>query len=258
MNNCEYKPLVSIVTVVFNCSNSLERTIQSVISQNYNNIQYIIIDGGSTDGSVEIIKTYSSFLYYWVSEQDSGIYNAWNKGLKKATGDIIGILNADDWYFPDTINNVIEISKEIVEEKFIITGAIKKFKSNNSFYQCVTNKKQFEQRIIKEMYINHPATFVSSAVYKDIGYFSENYRISSDYDFILRAHIRKIPFYFTNKILVNMDLGGTSNKFSNLCLMCNEKYKIRKPYLNSFYNFITAKLWLFGMIIKNLLNKISS
>ena len=104
MNNTA--PVISIVTIVFNGERHLEQTIQSVLDQNYPNLQYIIIDGGSTDHSLEIIKKYEKDLYFWTSEKDKGISDAFNKGIAHATGDIIGIINADDWYEPRTFERV--------------------------------------------------------------------------------------------------------------------------------------------------------
>ena len=98
---------VSIITVVYNGANFIEQTIKSVISQDYNNLEYIIIDGGSTDGTQDIIKKYDDKIAFWVSEKDSGIYNAMNKGWRKASGDFIGILNADDYYLEGTITQVV-------------------------------------------------------------------------------------------------------------------------------------------------------
>src|SRR6185369_14725253 len=101
------KPLVSIITVAYNAYPFIEKTIQSVLSQTYSPIEYIIIDGGSTDYTVDIIKGYSNRIAYWSSEKDNGISEAFNKGLSKATGDIIGIINADDWYENDTVERVV-------------------------------------------------------------------------------------------------------------------------------------------------------
>src|ERR1044072_3693479 len=101
-------PTVSIITVVFNAEKHLEQTINSVLAQTFTDIEYIIIDGGSTDGSVGIIKKYEGQLSYWISEKDKGIADAFNKGITRATGEIIGLINADDWYEPDTVRLVVE------------------------------------------------------------------------------------------------------------------------------------------------------
>src|SRR5438876_262604 len=101
-------PVISIITIVFNGERHLEQTIRSVLDQNYAAIQYIIIDGGSTDNSLNIIKKYEKDLYFWSSEKDNGISDAFNKGIVRATGDIVGIINADDWYEPNTFERVAQ------------------------------------------------------------------------------------------------------------------------------------------------------
>ena len=106
MNSFSLK--VSIVTVSYNCEATIEQTIQSVLSQDYDNVEYIIIDGGSTDGTIEIIRRYESNIAYWNSEPDRGISDAFNKGINCCTGEIVGILNADDLYLPGTVSTVVQ------------------------------------------------------------------------------------------------------------------------------------------------------
>jgi glycosyltransferase involved in cell wall biosynthesis len=103
-----YQPLVSIVTIVYNGEKHLEQTIRSVLNQTYPKIEYIIIDGGSTDRSPDIIRKYNKSLAYWVSEKDNGVSDAFNKGIAKSTGDIIGLINSDDWYEETTVENVVK------------------------------------------------------------------------------------------------------------------------------------------------------
>ncbi|HKC67578.1 MAG TPA: glycosyltransferase family 2 protein, partial [Bacteroidia bacterium] len=104
-------PLVSVITVVYNGAKHLEQTINSVLDQEYKNVEYIIIDGGSADGTIDIIKRYEDKVDYWQSERDGGIYFAMNKGISLAKGELIGILNADDFYLPDTVRKVVDADK---------------------------------------------------------------------------------------------------------------------------------------------------
>ena len=103
----EQLPLVSIITIVFNGEKHLQQTIESVLGQTYPKIEYIIIDGGSKDNSISIIEKYSSRLAYWISEPDKGISDAFNKGISKANGEIIGLINADDWYEKDAVEKIV-------------------------------------------------------------------------------------------------------------------------------------------------------
>ena len=105
--NSYSSPLVSIITVVFNGERFIEKTINSVISQTYKNIEYIIIDGGSTDKTLDIIRQYEDRIDYWISEPDNGIYNAMNKGIKLSRGKLIGLINSDDWYMENAVETVV-------------------------------------------------------------------------------------------------------------------------------------------------------
>ena len=138
-------PKVSIITVVYNGAEYIEQTIQSVINQSYKNLEYIIIDGGSTDGTQNIIKKYEQNIAYWVSEKDAGMYHAMNKGWQKATGDIIGVLNADDYYLEETIQKVVAVFEN--QNTAIVFGGMTKLrkigekgKSTKSATPCLIQK----------------------------------------------------------------------------------------------------------------------
>mgnify|MGYP001352989830 CR=1 FL=1 len=111
MSNSENKPLITIITVVLNNKKKIDKALKSVISQSYKNIELVVIDGGSTDGTKNIIKKYKKKINYWISEKDDGIYDAINKGIKKSTGDIIGILHSDDYFYKDGISIVAKYFK---------------------------------------------------------------------------------------------------------------------------------------------------
>ena len=208
MNNLK----VSIVTVVYNGAQYIEETIKSVIDQAYDNLEYIIIDGGSTDGTQDIIKKYDDQIAYWVSEKDTGIYNAMNKGWRKATGDLIGILNADDYYLEGSVVKVVEA---FIESKAdIIYGGMTKLRrigEQNYYREVVPNLELMEQT----MGIFHPSTFVSKKVYEALSGYNEKYQLSSDYDFLLRAYLKKYTFHEVNSSLAVFRIGGVSNANCN-------------------------------------------
>jgi glycosyltransferase involved in cell wall biosynthesis len=201
-------PKVSVITVVYNGANYIEQTIKSVINQDYKNLEYIIIDGGSTDGTQDIIKKYEENIAYWVSEKDSGIYNAMNKGWKKSTGDIIAILNADDYYLEGTITKVIKSFNESKAD--IVYGNMTKLREIGEapFFKevepCIDIMEQ-------TMGVFHPSTFVSRNVYEDLIGYNEKYKLSSDYDFLLRAYQKKYQFQYLNSSLSVFRIGGVSN-----------------------------------------------
>lgn len=201
-------PKVSIITVVYNGVEYIEQTIQSVINQSYKNLEYIIIDGGSTDGTQEIIKKYEQNITYWVSEKDAGMYHAMNKGWQKATGDIIGILNADDYYLDGVIQKVVTAFEN--QNAAIVFGGMTKLRKigkKNFFKEISPNLSMMEQT----MGIFHPSTFILRKVYEELGGYNEKYKLSSDYDFLLRAYKKSIQFYEIKESLVVFRIGGVSN-----------------------------------------------
>lgn len=180
------KPLISIITVVFNGENYLEETILSVLNQDYYNVEYIIIDGGSTDETINIIRKYEQVIDYWVSESDKGIYDAMNKGILASTGDIIGIVNADDTLYVDTLKNIQVLmtsknldyvygSVHLMDEKGDVVGEMK----------CM-NLEEISLKKYVDMPFPHPSLFICAEVYKNLGLFNLKYRLSADYDFVLR------------------------------------------------------------------------
>lgn len=207
--NLEIKPILSIITVVFNGEKYLEQTINSVIAQNIPDLEYIIIDGGSTDGTIDIINKYSDYISYWISEPDSGIYEAINKGIKACSGKYVGIINSDDWYEPDVFSAVLETLKS--DQYDIVCGLLRLWE-DNKVMGIQGNTSDF---LIHGM-ISHPTCFVKQAVYKEIGLFDGNYKIAGDYDFMLRCLRANLVFNFQEYIIANFRLSGISNQNANL------------------------------------------
>jgi len=181
------KPLFSIVTVVYNGENTIEETIKSILAQTYKNVEYIIIDGGSTDGTLDIIKKYENEISYWESETDKGIYDAMNKGIRISKGEIIGIVNADDTLYPDTLTNVQEL---IALNNLDYTyGKVHLMDKDGVVFGETGFMK--EEEMISKKYIDmpfpHPSMFVRREIYDEIGLYSLKFRLSSDYDFVLRV-----------------------------------------------------------------------
>jgi glycosyltransferase involved in cell wall biosynthesis len=195
-----------VVTVVYNGGKTLEDTINSVINQTYDNVEYILIDGGSKDGTLDIIKKYEDKIAYWVSESDKGIYDAMNKGIRLASGDWIHLLNADDYYF--NINVLQKAAEYLKDEKksfYYFTmmqnffGKIKEYKYH--YHYC---------RLFYSAYLPHPTLFVSSFQYKSLGLYKTNLIIAADHDFILRL-CKKFKANFIDLPLVVMNLSGISS-----------------------------------------------
>ena len=175
----ENKPLLSIVTVVYNGEQYLENTILSIVNQDYNNIEYIIIDGGSSDGTVNIIKKYEDKITYWVSEKDNGIYDAMNKGISVASGSFINFMNAGDSFYS---NNVLSnIAKELISyDNEIIYGNVVYERQDGAVFIDDKSRKRYAN--IYE--INHQSCFYSLGLHEKYGLYSIKYPISADFLFL--------------------------------------------------------------------------
>lgn len=219
-SSVSYQPLVSIITVVYNGEAYLEQTISSVLEQQYPAIEYIIIDGGSTDKSVEIIRRYQSKLAYWISEKDRGISDAFNKGLAKATGEFVGIINADDWYEPDTIMKVVDE----IQHADIVYGDMRLFKNEHPDIIFKGN----HQFLHREMSINHPTVFIRKKWYDQYGGFNSDYQLAMDYELIIRFLTAGAKLKYIPKVLANMRWAGASDK--NWKKGCQESLAIKNHY----------------------------
>lgn len=201
-------PKVSIVTVVLNGAKHIEQTINSVLNQKYKNLEYIIIDGGSTDGTQKIIEKYETRITYWESKKDNGISDAFNNGIKRASGEIIGIINADDWYEPNAISIIVN-EMNLNEKVEIFYGKIMVHGGRPSIPYPVS--PMAHTKLIYKMTLAHPAVFIKKATYEKYGMFNEQYRIAMDYDFLLRSLLSGVRFKYVNQISANYRTGGVSH-----------------------------------------------
>lgn len=193
-------PKISIVTPSFNQGEYLEETILSVIGQNYPNLEYIIIDGGSKDNSVDIIRKYEKHLTYWVSENDHGQADAINKGFKIATGDLFGWINSDDIYMPNVFNNIISSKPRSLD--YIIFGEAIHFRSNfnsiSSFGSHVFNSFSSNALNLAEFFIQ-PSTFWSQSVWNKYGPLQKNLIYTFDWNYFLTLFKNNVEFLYINK-----------------------------------------------------------
>ncbi len=227
--------LVTIVTVTYNAEDLLEETILSVIGQDYENIEYIIIDGGSTDGTLEIIKKYEEKIDYWISEPDEGIYSAMNKAIEKATGEWINFMNAGDTFVDKKTISIVMHSLE--EDTDVIFGD----HMQNGKLCSVEGRK-----ITRLIPCCHQSLFVKTHVHKKYPY-NTMYRIAADYEVLLKMHLDGKKFQYIKKPIANYLRNGFSDQnqirwqLENLTLMMNNHIDLGEIIQSSAYNLIENK-----------------
>lgn len=202
--------MISIVTVVYNGAKHLEDAIKSVEDQTYDNIEYLIIDGQSTDGTLDIIQNHKHNLSFWVSEPDGGIFDAMNKGIRKASGDFIGILNADDWYEHNTIQAVVDKANSLGPQAEEVVIYCDYYQYDEELDPGIKTKKYSSLNYKKGMSISHQALFVSRKIYEKFGAYNLDYHLAADYDFFLRMMQAGIKFVKLDSHGVNIRSGGQS------------------------------------------------
>ena len=199
------EPLLTVVTVVYNGALHIEKAVQSVLSQDYLNIEYIIIDGCSSDGTIDIIQSYENKIDYWMSAPDQGIYDAMNKGIMLSRGELIGFLNSDDYYEPGAIRAVIEDYKNkccrgiYYGNSFVIQADLR------IRYLSIGNASLW-----RGLGFKHQAMFVHRDIHKQFGLYNLAYRIAADYDFVLSAVSKGVKLIHIDKTIVNYSNTGTS------------------------------------------------
>lgn len=215
-------PLISIITVCLNSECTLERAFNSILNQSCRNMEYIIVDGVSTDRTLNIVTEYqkrfdsNNIRFKWITELDSGIYDAMNKGIAMSSGQIIGILNSDDYYETNTI--------ELIANAFHTHPEIGIFYGFLRFIQgdleLQTYRYRYENYLLnKQMQVfsatQHPTCFVKREVYHQIGHFDTQFRTAADYDFLIRAMKAGIQFQALDAVLCNFCTGGVSHTMSS-------------------------------------------
>ncbi len=248
---------VSIITVCYNSEKYIEFAIQSVLNQDYKNIEYIIIDGNSKDKTLEIVKSYQNRISKIVSEKDKGIYDAMNKGIMAATGDIIGILNSDDIYLNNNvISNVVNVfNSNKTQSIFADIMYVERENTDNVIRYWKSNSyKQGAFR--KGWHPAHPTFFVRKEVYDKYGIFNLEFPLAADFELMLRFLERyQISSIYLPNPLIKMRLGGATNKniknIINQNLECYKAFKINNIKVSPFYALYRLVPKLKQFFIKN-------
>lgn len=234
------KPLISIITVCYNSEKTIKDTIESVLNQTYTNIEYILVDGASEDCTVDVIKSYEvkfrkkGISYKWVSDPDRGIYDAMNKGIDMANGELVGIINSDDWYEIDAVE--------------IMTNEYKKNMKIDVFHGLVRIIKDNGKKFIKGENLEfgrgeHPAVFITKKAYEKFGKYSLNYKIASDQDLLMKIKFEGGKAKFIERVISNFRWGGVSNTYKYRADYENTLLEYKYNIINYRQKFV-KKLWI--------------
>lgn len=229
-HNCIVGPAITYVTVVLNSVSTIGRAINSVCNQSCSDFEYIIIDGGSSDGTLDVILDNANKIDYFVSEKDSGIYGAFNKAISLARGSIICIVNADDWLEPDAAMIALDLLKNHSDLTVLFTAAfvrddlrgsssvwVPKLVSAGSYFTCAN--------------VCHNAMYANRSVYEFVGMYDEIYKIAGDFEWIMRCLDRNVNFVYSDCVTVNYSIGGVSSDKKKHRSECMDVAMRRFPFL---------------------------
>lgn len=216
---------ISLVTVSYNSSATIKDTIESVRSQDFSDIEYVIVDGNSKDGTVEVIKSMESEIDKWITEPDKGIYDAMNKAIKMATGEIVGILNSDDFY---SSNNIVSQVAAVFEDPSVdaVFGDLVIVDPYNlkKVVRKYSSAKWSPEKFARGFMPAHPTFFVRRKYYEQIGLFKTDYKIAADYELLIRfLYVHKLKYRYLPVNMVTMRKGGVSSRGIRSNIILNDE-----------------------------------
>jgi glycosyltransferase involved in cell wall biosynthesis len=225
-------PEITVIVAVYNAAATLQRCIDSIVKQSYKHVELIIIDGGSTDGSIDIIQQNKHNISYWVSKPDEGIYNAWNKGLKKAHGEWICFIGSDDYFWQgntlEQIANAVDLADS---HSKLIYGKVALVDSNEEvLYQIGEPWKSTKVKLGDVMSIPHPGMLHHRSWFIKYGFFDTSFKIAGDYEMLLRGWPQENAIFTSKIIVVGMTQGGISSTPKNALRQLNEVWVAQKKY----------------------------
>lgn len=240
-------PFFTIITVVRNGATTLQKCINSIKAQTFQDFEYLIIDGASSDGTIELIRENSDIISFAVSEEDQGLYFAMNKGLKLARGKYVGILNADDIYFPNTLDLVQEAFRKDFKSD-VIYGAMSYFSQSDQAHFIHSDE-------LPNRMIFHPTCFISSDTYKRIGEFDTKYQVAADYEFIMRCFKAGEKFLGLKHALAVFSDGGTSARLRLRSILETSEIQARYNSESKFHRYKKLLRMLVATYLRALLGK---
>ena len=263
----QYTPRISIITSVYNGRKYLEECIKSVQAQTYPQVEHIVIDGGSTDGTTDVLRQYDFQLHYWVSEKDNGIYHAWNKGLAQASGDWIAFLGSDDTLanaraLEDSIGHLHTALKDDIR---YVYGKVNLISASSNIITVWGDPwEKAKKDILEYMTVTHCCAFHHRSLFEDHGGFNERFRITGDYEFLLREFAKGRDALFTDQLLASMHAGGISANIRSKLVIARENILARQlnglpPRLHQRIQVLKAHTAgaLTGILGRHTVNKLS-
>lgn len=230
-------PKVSIITPCLNSEKTIRDTIESVLNQSYKNIEYIIVDGGSTDDTIKIINEYRPEFHgrmRLISGKDKGVYDAMNKGIKASRGFLIGIINSDDYYEPNAVEN---IKGNMTDDKYQVIYGYCRLWNRRHPIGILRNRHEN----LTDAMIPHPTCFVTREVYRDLGIFLNTFKIANDYELMIRLYKSgRVKFVQVDQVIANFREGGLSSDI--------KRAMREKAFINYYYNMISFKDMLLEIV----------
>lgn len=247
---------VSIITSCFNRETTIRDAIESVISQNYPNIEYIVIDGASNDKSIEIIKQYQQHIAKFISEKDKGMYEAINKGIKQATGDIIGLVHSDDFlYSKDTITHIVQQFERTGADLIYGNGLFVDFYNTNKIIRNWKSGVYSKKKIRYGWLPLHPTVYIKKDCFQQLGLYDESFKIAADSDLLIRyLYESNLKISYLDEYIIKMRMGGLSTNPKKIKQKWSEDLKLYRNHgfmplftlgckiISKIPQFITAKI----------------
>lgn len=242
------RPFLSIATPCWNSVATIERTIKSVLDQDFKDYEYIIVDGGSTDGTLEIIKKYEPLFegrMKWRSEPDKGLYDAFNKGVERSIGIYCWNVNSDDYLEPNALTVLYSKLKNQMGGLPVVSGAMNFRDSEGKILKVYVSNKEKENLCYRSngMGVNHPATLVPKSIYEEFGAFDVRFKISGDIDWFNRIHAAGVYILHIPDVITNMSDGGISNQFRFKKAFQDRKLGFTKKYESKIKVYYYLMKW---------------
>lgn len=231
---------ISIITVVYNCARTIQGCIESVLAQDHDDVEYIVVDGGSKDGTVDIVKGFGDRIAKFISEKDKGIYDAMNKGIRMATGDVVGILNADDFFYDTTtISQVAAAFKADPGLDATIADIVFVNDDNTRILRHYSAGKWRPSKFAWGFMPPHPSFFCKRHLFNELGYYKIDYKIAADYELLIRyLYVNRINYQYLSMKTTRMRMGGVSTRNINSILTLNKEIKRACEENNLGTNFL--------------------